>query len=130
MDCPVCKNVMITLQLEEVEVDYCLDCRGIWLDAGELEELLGDTQQAKDLLASFKKARYCTEKARKCPICLKKMEKILAGPGKSAKLIDRCRRGDGLWFDKGELEDVLAMGSFDKEGKVRKLLTDMFGTGK
>ncbi len=71
MDCPVCKVAMITCQLEEVEIDYCLDCAGIWLDAGELEALLDDTSRAKDLLASFKPAKKCTEKPRKCPICLK-----------------------------------------------------------
>ena len=32
MDCPVCKNAMIVLELAEVEVDYCTDCSGIWLD--------------------------------------------------------------------------------------------------
>ncbi len=42
MDCPVCKNAMITLELQEVEIDYCIDCGGIWLDAGELELLLGE----------------------------------------------------------------------------------------
>jgi len=127
MDCPVSKSAMITCQLEEVEVDYCLDCAGIWLDAGELEMLLDDTSKAKNLLASFKQAKNCIEKPRKCPICLKKMEKILIGPDASAQLIDRCKRGDGLWFDRGELGDVLAMGSFDEQGKVQKLLSDMFG---
>ena len=38
MDCPVCKSAMITMELTEVEIDHCLDCGGIWLDAGELEE--------------------------------------------------------------------------------------------
>jgi Zn-finger nucleic acid-binding protein len=118
---------MITCQLEEVEVDYCLECAGIWLDAGELEALLDNTAQAKDLLASFKQAKNCNEKPRKCPICLKKMEKILVGPDASTRLLDRCKRGDGLWFDRGELGDVLAMGSFDEQGKVQKLLADMFG---
>ncbi|RKY09823.1 MAG: hypothetical protein DRP65_07375 [Planctomycetota bacterium] len=127
MDCPVCKVAMITCQLEEVEVDYCLDCAGIWLDAGELEELLDDTVRAKELLASFKPAKDCTEKPRKCPICLKKMEKILVGPDASAQLIDRCKKGDGLWFDRGELGDILKLGSFDEQGKVQKLLADMFG---
>ena len=126
MDCPVCKSAMITLQLEEVEVDYCLDCSGIWLDAGELEELLGQSEQAEEMLESFADAENCAERLRKCPICLKKMRKILAGPGDSAKLIDKCKKGHGLWFDKGELTDILASASFDKADKVQKLLTDMF----
>ncbi len=127
MDCPVCKNAMITFELAEVEVDYCLDCRGIWLDAGELESLLGDFDQAAALVASFQKAKNCTEKKRKCPICLKKMEKIHAGDGPQAKLLDRCKRGDGLWFDENELTDVLSIDGSDQSRKVRKLLLDMFG---
>ena len=78
MDCPVCREVMITLELNEVEIDHCLVCGGIWLDAGELEMLLGDSDKAKAMLASFKSADDGgAEKPRKCPICLKKMEKVL-----------------------------------------------------
>ena len=47
MDCPVCKDsAMIVLEMDEVEVDYCTECEGIWLDAGELEILLGDERFA------------------------------------------------------------------------------------
>ena len=53
MDCPVCKNAMITLELEDVEIDHCLDCGGIWLDAGELELLLDEPEKARSLLESF-----------------------------------------------------------------------------
>ena len=127
MDCPVCKTAMITLELDEVEVDYCLQCSGIWLDSGELEMLLPNPQQANILLSSFRTASDCKEKNRKCPICLKKMEKILAGSSQSAVLIDKCRKGDGLWFDKGELQDILEFGSFDEERRIQNLLADMFG---
>ena len=42
MDCPVCKqSAMITLELNEVEIDYCMQCEGIWLDAGELGAIRG-----------------------------------------------------------------------------------------
>ena len=77
VDCPLCKNAMIVLELQEVEVDYCTACGGIWLDAGELELLLGDSQNAQHLLDSFKIDPDCAEKRRKCPICLKKMQKII-----------------------------------------------------
>ena len=40
MDCPVCKeSAMITLELDDVEIDYCTQCEGIWLDAGELSQI-------------------------------------------------------------------------------------------
>ncbi len=127
MNCPACKEAMITLELDEVEVDYCPVCWGIWLDKGELELLLGDSEQAKQLLASFKTAENCSEKPRKCPICLKKMHKIFVGAEANKQLIDKCRKGDGLWFDKGELKNVLKSGSFDQHGKIAKTLTNIFG---
>ena len=126
MDCPVCKNAMITLELAEVEVDYCTDCGGIWLDAGELELLLGDSQQAKQLLESFKISSDCSEKRRKCPICLKKMQKIVVDPSAPPLLMDKCTGGDGLWFDKGELQDILERAKLDKDNKIQKLLADIF----
>ena len=127
MDCPVCENAMITLELADVEIDHCVGCGGIWLDAGELELLLDDQLYAEQLLKSFQAASNCTEEPRKCPICMKKMKKIVVGPEESAELIDKCGRGDGLWFDKGELSNILKAGSFDKENKVVSLLADMFG---
>ena len=127
MDCPVCKNAMITMELAEVEIDHCVECGGIWLDAGELELLLGQPERAKELLASFQVDTSATEKRRRCPICEKKMRKILVGISEPALLIDKCRRGDGLWFDKGELQDILDRARLDKDNKIRKLLADMFG---
>jgi len=127
MDCPVCKNAMITFELDNVEVDHCLDCQGIWLDAGELEMLLGDSGQAEELLRTFKPTKNCSEAPRKCPICLKKMQKILVGPDTSTQLIDSCRKGHGLWFDMGELQDVLKLGLFDDQRKIQNLLAKMFG---
>lgn len=127
MDCPVCKNAMITLELTDVEIDYCTDCGGIWLDAGELELLLGNSQHTEDLLNSFETASNTTEKPRKCPICLKKMRKIIVGQSTPTLLIDKCAKGDGLWFDKGELKDIFNRAQLDKDSKIQKLLADMFG---
>ena len=96
MDCPVCKqSAMIVLELDEVEVDYCCDCEGIWLDAGELELLLGGASQSEALLASFQPADT-PEQKRKCPICLKKMDKVLIGNADMQELIDRCGHNHGL----------------------------------
>lgn len=118
---------MITLELADVEIDYCSECGGIWLDAGELELLLGQPEKAKDLLDSFKIETSTTERIRKCPICDKKMRKIIVGSSEPTLLIDKCRRGDGLWFDKGELQDILDRAQLDKDNKIQKLLADMFG---
>lgn len=127
MDCPVCKqSAMITLELNEVEIDYCMRCEGIWLDAGELEMLLGDIKKSQELINSFKVDSDTAEKVRKCPICYKKMQKIVVGSTEPKLLIDKCRKGDGLWFDKGELHDIVEKAQLDENNKIKALLTDMF----
>jgi Zn-finger nucleic acid-binding protein len=127
VDCPVCRNAMITLELADVEIDHCTGCGGIWLDAGELEQLLGEQEKAGQLLNSFKVDSTSPEKLRKCPICDRKMQKVIVGSGKPTLLIDKCRIGDGLWFDKGELNDIIKKAQLDKDNKISKLLADMFG---
>lgn len=49
MDCPVCKNVKLVIaERQGIEIDYCPDCRGIWLDRGELDKLIEKTAQHSD----------------------------------------------------------------------------------
>jgi hypothetical protein len=117
---------MITLELADVEIDHCVGCGGIWLDAGELELLMDDREKASQLLASFREDPSVAEKPRKCPICDKKMAKIVVGQARPPLLIDKCRRGDGLWFDRGELEDILDRGQLDETSNIQKLLAEMF----
>mgnify|MGYP002777174075 CR=1 FL=1 len=38
--CPVCNIDLQRAQRQGVEIDYCPQCRGIWLDRGELEKLI------------------------------------------------------------------------------------------
>lgn len=118
---------MVTLELAEVEIDHCIACGGIWLDSGELELLLGEPEKAEQLLNSFQTDANLSERPRKCPICDKEMQKIIVGSGKPALLIDRCRKGDGLWFDRGELQDIIGRAELDKDNRIRELLADMFG---
>ena len=106
MKCPVCKNAMIILELNEVEVDYCSACGGVWLDGGELELLIDDEKSEENLFRSFNLDSSLKEKSYKCPICKKKMDKVFVGENKDV-LIDKCPVEDGLWFDKGELNDII-----------------------
>jgi len=39
MKCPRCDGSLKELQFEEVMIDRCDKCGGIWLDSGELEQL-------------------------------------------------------------------------------------------
>jgi hypothetical protein len=118
---------MITLELADIEIDHCVRCGGIWLDGGELELLMEDAAKASQLLESFCEEPAATEQPRRCPICDKKMSKIIVGRSEPILLIDKCRRGDGLWFDRGELQDVLNRGQLDETSRIQRLLADMFG---
>lgn len=40
MKCPNCNETLLMTQRNNVEIDYCPKCRGIWLDKGELDKLL------------------------------------------------------------------------------------------
>jgi len=123
--CPTCKNLMIVVEHEQIELDHCLNCHGVWFDAGELQLLLeriGITGSDLDAdgLINASEART-KEKKRKCPICSRNMKKANIGR-EPVVLIDACTEGDGLWFDGGEvytLVSQLAKG----EGSQQKIIS-------
>lgn len=128
MDCPVCSTAMITLELNDVEIDTCLDCFGIWLDSGELQLLMNDPQQSQQLIKRLRKADpVSSESPRPCPICDKRMDKVHTGAADTDLQLDRCPRGHGLWFDKGELKDILAQAQLSDDNRIKDILADMFG---
>lgn len=41
MKCPVCPGVDLKMaERQGVEIDYCPECRGVWLDRGELDKII------------------------------------------------------------------------------------------
>lgn len=55
MKCPVCKDVTLLMSEKKgVEIDYCPECRGIWLDRGELEKLI----QSEEKYVSSREHEY------------------------------------------------------------------------
>ena len=41
MQCPVCRDTKLAIaERQGVEIDYCPDCRGVWLDRGELDKII------------------------------------------------------------------------------------------
>ncbi len=44
MHCPVCKNIALVMSDRHgIEIDYCPQCRGVWLDRGELDKIIDRT---------------------------------------------------------------------------------------
>jgi len=107
--CPTCKQDLIVIEYHDIELDYCAACHGLWLDSGELELLLTatGTESAAQFLGDILSAAPANgEKRRRCPLCGRKMRKHLIGQSPQI-LIDACEYGDGLWFDGGELNQLL-----------------------
>ncbi len=40
MPCPVCAVPLVMSERQGVEIDYCPQCRGVWLDRGELDKIV------------------------------------------------------------------------------------------
>ncbi len=118
MKCPACSSEMIVLGLCDVEIDYCEACGGIWLDAGELETFLAES--AAKVMADFRVLKHTDEPKIKCPACRKKMKKEICG----STVVDICERGHGIWFDRGELAEIIAYDDMNSE--VLELLKKMF----
>lgn len=135
MKCPTCSELMIVVEHEDIELDYCVNCSGVWFDAGELELLL-ETMQLEGSILSLdniltKPEAKSPEKKRKCPICGKKMKKATVGHEPEV-LIDACARADGLWFDGGEVGQLIAQltdrssQEADSQGRVITFLGEVF----
>ncbi len=137
MICPACREEMIVVEYQKIELDICASCGGVWFDKEELGLLLGTLQLEADELgrALTKKTE---EKTRKCPYCRGRMAKVLVGPGEGV-MIDRCKKGHGLWFDGGEVDAVITglrkareaeRPDAAREDKVGSFLNDVLWGGK
>jgi hypothetical protein len=40
MKCPNCQATLLISDKKGIEIDYCPECRGIWLDRGELDKII------------------------------------------------------------------------------------------
>jgi Zn-finger nucleic acid-binding protein len=92
-----------------VDVDVCANCRGVWLDWGEL----GDLKELKQLIPSMTGSTAWQRdlETGHCPACEKhpKMLRLPVG----AFGVDRCPDCLGLWFDGGELGPMLTDQGFE-----------------
>lgn len=65
MKCPVCKDVTLLMSEKNgVEIDYCPECRGIWLDRGELDKIIDRARDARDGYRESERQEYRREERR------------------------------------------------------------------
>jgi uncharacterized protein len=46
MKCPVDGATLVMSERQNIEIDYCPECRGVWLDRGELDKIIERADQA------------------------------------------------------------------------------------
>lgn len=116
--CPVCSTPLQPWSHEHVHLDRCPRGCGVWLDAGELREVvmseLDDRPETEEIAARRAAAagvaevvRDAQRAARSCPVCGAAMA-VREYPG-SGVALDECS-DHGIWLDEGELERIEAYG--------------------
>jgi Zn-finger nucleic acid-binding protein len=121
MKCVKCDGRLVTVRVEDVAVDQCDRCGGLWFDAHELERVLRRRDVARILGRARAEAQAAHDDDRRghCPRCGGDGYLVrVAGP-KATFHVDTCAVCGGKWLDGGEI-DVLARTTLGD--RVRKLL--------
>jgi Zn-finger nucleic acid-binding protein len=103
MNCVKCEGKLRQVEVDEVIVDQCDVCSGIWFDSGELSRVLGMKSAEGLTSAADQPSKADDEKRGRCPRC--------RGEGKLVQVasltrdihIDTCAVCGGQWLDGGEL---------------------------
>ncbi len=114
----------------DIEIDECPECKGIWLDSGELEKIQetiendysDELKKIPDYIdGAFNMARAKQEGMRECPKCSQPMNMKEYGFC-SQIVIDVCPSCQGVWLDKKEIQNLEIFFERCKEKKeeVRK----------
>lgn len=115
MECPACEGEMRHRCRDGIEIDVCATCRGVWLDASELDGLLGmdddrSVEAGLDVVAKApEECRYCgagLEGQKRCSECDQRAVLTCPRDGGSMHVVDaigveldRCTDCLGLWVD-------------------------------
>lgn len=94
----------MALEYDQVEVDYCAACGGVWLDQEEVALLFGDESEVAALFHALAPGNTEVDRKLRCPISGRFMRKGRAD-GNPPVTFDYSEHG--FWFDRGELSRML-----------------------
>ncbi len=106
MDCPRCKEKMGNTNSSGIATATCLYCKGTWIGSRSIDRLLTmdpDAPGKIDIRKSFEEKAE-ENNARECPDCDKQALRVVHINGVE---IDLCPSCNGVFFDEGELKEVL-----------------------
>lgn len=105
LECPKCYGKLrIYRSKENAKLCKCIKCSGVWLNKSELEAIVKN----KEDLEKFNKVglMYCEGSKLRCPKCKQTCMEVGRFPGTNI-VIDKCMKCHGLYFDQGELKNLL-----------------------
>ena len=103
MNCPRCDVALDEKKLKDIEIDHCPQCKGLWLDFHEMDQLEDDAMDEDSRKGMMEYARR--ESDISCPHCHEVMETFNYRAHDLP--IDHCKNQHGYWLDEGEEKKVL-----------------------
>lgn len=106
MKCPKCETESLgAIVIEDVTVERCSSCRGIWFDAHELSELLAEDARQVAALRHGSENERADDKRGKCPRDASALLRVYSSIERSV-VLDACADCHGIWLDGGEFEKL------------------------
>ncbi len=103
MNCPRCDVALDEKTVKGIEIDHCPECKGLWLDFHELDQLEDHAMDDDERKGMIEYARR--ESDISCPHCHEVMETFNYRAHNLP--IDHCKNQCGYWLDEGEEKKVL-----------------------
>jgi len=106
LNCPRCNDVALDEKsLKDIDIDHCPECKGLWLDLREMDQLEDNAMNEDEKKGMMEYARR--ESNISCPKCHEVMETFNYRANDLP--IDHCRNQHGYWLDEGEEKKILAV---------------------
>ena len=58
MQCPNDQTTLAMTERQGIEIDYCPTCRGVWLDKGELDKLIANSEASTPMTQAPEQRSY------------------------------------------------------------------------
>lgn len=117
MICPKCKVTRLRKRRAKGKaftVEYCLKCKGVWFDRGELDEVMPEAIKELGVPRGAQKDTECL-----CPKCNKALYAF--DYPQTYVTINMCKKCGGLWFDRGEFKEIREVRrSLEKWGEMQE----------
>jgi Zn-finger nucleic acid-binding protein len=108
MRCPKCKtDSLCEFTVDDVAVDRCSACDGIWFDAEELSQLLAEDARQVALLGRGSGQELADGKKGRCPRDGAELMRVYSAVDRTV-IIDACPDCRGIWLDGGEFQKLFA----------------------